>query len=158
MSIEIRQLTPSDIELMNALLIHFGEVFNDANTYTKKRPRADYLKHLLSGDSFIALVALDGKEVVGGIAAYELKKFEQERSEFYIYDLAVSSEHRRKGLATGLIQTLRSIAAERGAYVIFVQADTDAEDEPAIALYSKLGMREDVVHFDILVNPSDETK
>jgi hypothetical protein len=34
-----------------------------------------------------------------------------------------------------------------GAYVIFVQADL--EDGPAIALYSKLGIREDVLHFDI---------
>jgi aminoglycoside 3-N-acetyltransferase I len=31
--------------------------------------------------------------------------------------------------------------------VIFVQADL--QDEPAIALYSKLGSREDVLHFDI---------
>ena len=35
----------------------------------------------------------------------------------------------------------------RGAYVIFVQADII--DEPAIALYSKLGAREEVLHFDI---------
>jgi len=37
----------------------------------------------------------------------------------------------------------------RAAYVIFVQADTD--DAPAIALYSKLGIREDVLHFDIAI-------
>jgi len=30
--------------------------------------------------------------------AYELKKFGQQRSEVYIYDLAVSDRHRRKGL------------------------------------------------------------
>ena len=34
----------------------------------------------------------------------------------------------------------------RGAYVISVQAEGDA---PAIAIYSKLGIREDVLHFDI---------
>ena len=43
----------------------------------------------------------------------------------------------------------RRLAAARGAYVIFVQADIG--DEPAIALYSKLGVREDVLHFDIPV-------
>ena len=86
-------------------------------------------------------------QVVGGIAAYELKKFEQQRSEIYIYDLAVAEAHRRRGIATALIQALRRIAAGRGAYVIFVQADIG--DEPAIALYSKLGIREDVLHFDI---------
>jgi len=31
--------------------------------------------------------------------------------------------------------------------VLYVQADY--ADEPAIALYTKLGRREDVVHFDI---------
>ena len=33
--------------------------------------------------------------------------------------------------------------------MIKVQADQD--DEPAINLYTKLGVREDVLHFDILV-------
>ncbi len=44
---------------------------------------------------------------------------------------------------------LRRIAAARGSYVIFVQADLG--DAPAIALYSKLGRREEVLHFDIAV-------
>jgi aminoglycoside 3-N-acetyltransferase I len=87
--------------------------------------------------------------VVGGLAAYELKKFEQERSEIYIYDLAVREEHRRQGIATALIAELRAIARRRGAYVIYVQADYI--DPPAIALYTKLGTREDVLHCDILL-------
>lgn len=84
---------------------------------------------------------------MGCIAAYELKKFEQERSEIYIYDLAVAAAHRREGIATALITKLQKIAAARGVYVIFVQADLS--DAPAIALYTKLGTREDVLHFDI---------
>ena len=96
------------------------------------------------------MVALTGDEVVGGLAAYELRKFEQERSEVYIYDLAVAAEHRRAGIATELIQQLRVIAKQRGAYVIYVQADL--VDPPAIALYTKLGAREDVLHFDIAVD------
>jgi aminoglycoside 3-N-acetyltransferase I len=92
---------------------------------------------------------MDEGAVVGGLAAYELRKFEQERSEIYIYDLAVADTHRRRGIATALIQELKKIAALRGAYVIFVQADIG--DEPAIALYTKLGVREDVLHFDIAI-------
>lgn len=83
-------------------------------------------------------------------AAYKLKKFEQKRSEFYIHDLAVAAAHRRQGIATGLIQELRNIAAARGAYVIFVQADIG--DDPAIELYNTLGLREDLLHFDIAVD------
>ncbi len=97
------------------------------------------------------MTVLKNGEVVGGIVAYELKKFEQERSEIYIYDLAVAAEHRREGIATALIEVLKEIAANRGAYVIIVQADTSVEDEPAIALYTKLGRREHVLHFDIAV-------
>ena len=151
MSVDIRLLTPNDVALMEALLTTFGEAFDDVGTYTENRPSAGYLRRLLGGDSFIALAALKSDEVVGGIAAYELRKFEQERSEIYIYDLAVASAHRREGIATALIEKLKGIAARRGAYVIFVQADTGIEDEPAIALYTKLGAREDVLHFDISV-------
>lgn len=146
---DIRQLRPADTGLMDAVLDFFGEAFNDPASYTTKRPSAGYLRKLLCGDSFIALAAFDEGDVVGALCAYELHKFEQERSELYIYDLAVAATHRRRGIATALIRLLQEIAAMRGAYVIFVQADTQPEDEPAIALYSKLGVREDVLHFDI---------
>jgi aminoglycoside 3-N-acetyltransferase I len=43
--------------------------------------------------------------------------------------------------------TQAPIAGQIGAWVIYVQADDG--DEPAIALYTKLGKREDVMHFDI---------
>lgn len=152
MSLDIRHLTASDVALMNALLSTFGDAFDDVETYTARRPSKHYLTRLLGGESFIALAALKNGEVVGGLAAYELRKFEQERSEIYIYDLAVTSAHRRQGIATALIERLKEIAARRGAYVIFVQADTGIEDEAAIALYSKLGRREDVLHFDIAVH------
>jgi aminoglycoside 3-N-acetyltransferase I len=149
----IHQLAPDDVELMGALLATFGEAFIEMETYSGNRPGADYLHRLLGSDYFIALAALKGGEVVGGIAAYELRKFEQERSEIYIYDLAVAAAHRRESIATALIQELKRIAAARGAYVIFVQADIG--DEPAIALYTKLGAREDVLHFDIPVKGGD---
>jgi aminoglycoside 3-N-acetyltransferase I len=155
MLVDIRHLTADDVPLMEALLRTFGEVFNDVNTYTANRPSEDYLRDLLSSDYFIALAALKGSEVVGGMAGYELKKFEQERSEIYIYDLAVAAEHRREGIATALIEKLKLMATQRRAYVIFVQADTGIEDEPAIALYTKLGKREEVLHFDIAVQAED---
>ena len=152
MTLQLRHLGPDDITTMNRLLEVFGEAFGDPHTYTAKRPGGDYLRRLLGGDSFIALAALQGGDVVGGIAAYQLHKFEQQRSEVYIYDLAVLAAHRRQGIATALIETLKKIAVARGAYAIFVQADTGVEDGPAIALYTKLGVCADVLHFDIAVD------
>jgi aminoglycoside 3-N-acetyltransferase I len=134
---------------MEAMLTTFGKAFDEVETYSAARPSPAYLERLLGSDHFITLAALKNGEVVGGIAAYELQKFEQERSEIYIYDLAVAAVHRRQGIATALIQELKKIAAARGVYVIFVQADIG--DAPAIALYTKLGTREDVLHFDIAI-------
>ena len=143
-------LGADDVALMEAMLTMFGEAFEDVEAYNAARPDSAYLRRLLGSDQFIALAALKPGEVVGGLAAYELRKFEQARSEIYIYDLAVAEAHRREGVATALIRELQSIAAARGAYVIFVQADLS--DPPAIALYTKLGKREDVIHFDIPVS------
>jgi aminoglycoside 3-N-acetyltransferase I len=106
-----------------------------------------YLGNLLEKNHFICLAALKDGRVIAGLAAYELEKFEQARSEIYIYDLAVSERYRRHGIATALIGELQRIATARGAYVIFVQADYG--DDAAISLYTKLGSREDVMHFDI---------
>jgi aminoglycoside 3-N-acetyltransferase I len=152
----IRQLTSDNVAMMECLLTTFGEAFEEVETYGAARPGKAYLKRLLGSDYFIALVALMDDVVVGGIAAYELHKFEQERSEIYIYDLAVAAAHRREGIATALIRELRKIAVARGAYVIFVQADI--VDAPAIELYTKLGAREDVLHFDIAVTPGDSAE
>jgi len=145
----IQRLTPDDLGLMDGLLDLFSAAFEEPETYGGARPSADYLRSLLGDPGFVALVALADGAVVGGLCAYELRKFERQRSELYIYDLAVDAGHRRRGIATALIEALKPIAAARGAWVIYVQADHG--DDPAIALYSKLGTREDVLHFDIPV-------
>jgi len=142
-----QQIRPADLPLLKSLLAVFGEAFGERDTYQGAVPSDAYLEALLRKPHFIALAALRGEEVVGGLAAYELEKFEQARSEIYIYDLAVREGDRRSGVATGLIRTLGRIAKERGAYVMFVQADRG--DDPAIRLYESLGTREDVYHFDI---------
>jgi aminoglycoside 3-N-acetyltransferase I len=147
---EIRLLGPDDVDLMHELLTVFGDAFDEVDTYGAARPDAAYLERLLDSGTFIAVVAIVDGAVVGGLAGYELPKFERERSEIFIYDLAVAADHRRRGIATALLQEMKRIAAARGAWVVFIQAEAD--DEPAIALYEKLGTRQDAAHFDIPVD------
>lgn len=137
MPFQITQPGPDELDLMHSLLSCFAAAFDDPDTYSGNRPSDSYLRSLLASPTFIPLVAHDGDIVLGGLAAYELPKFEQARSEIYIYDLAVDENHRRKGIATALIEHQKGIAQQRGAWVIFVQADYD--DPSAIALYTKLG-------------------
>ncbi|WP_205478616.1 AAC(3)-I family aminoglycoside N-acetyltransferase [Sphingomonas arenae] len=148
-SFTVHRLGPGDEETFRALNAVFREAFNEPDTYADQSVSENYLEGLLSREHIVPLVARSGDEVVGGLVAYELDKFEAARREIYIYDLAVREADRRKGVATALIHHLRSIAADREAWVIFVQADHG--DDPAIALYTKLGTREDVLHFDIPV-------
>jgi aminoglycoside 3-N-acetyltransferase I len=144
-----KRITSTDTEMMKALLGVFAEAFAEPQTYMGAVPGDEYLRRLLQKDYFIALVALAGDKVIGGLVAYELEKFEQERSEIYIYDLAVEESHRRNGVAKNLINELKCIARRRGAWVIFVQADL--ADTTAIRLYESLGKKEGVFQFDIPV-------
>jgi aminoglycoside 3-N-acetyltransferase I len=144
---EIRALTADDVALMRGMLYMFGAAFEDVPTYTRHQPEDSYMARLLGSEDFIAIAAIDRDKVIGGLAAYVLRKFEQARSEVYIYDLAVDKHSRRQGVATALIKAVQKEANARSAYVVFVQADY--EDEPAVALYSKLGVREEVLHFEI---------
>jgi aminoglycoside 3-N-acetyltransferase I len=146
-SVTLRRLGPADSAYLRRLNALFGRAFDDRETYEGEPPTEAYLQSLLSQQHIIAIVALAGDVVVGGLVAYELDKFERMRREIYIYDLAVDSAHKRRHIARDLILHLRGIAVQRGAWVIYVQADRG--DDPAIALYGKLGTSEDVLHFDI---------
>ena len=150
MASDARRLTGRDVPAMRKLLAMFAQAFEDSDSYALQPPSDAYLHAFLERDDVIVLATFDDAGVVvGGLVAYVLIKFEQQRSEVYIYDLAVAATHRRRGTATRLINELRRIAHDLGAYVIFVQADP--QDAPAVALYESLGTREDVYHFDIAV-------
>lgn len=146
-SLAVRRLGPADTTLLRGLNTLFAEVFDDPASYAQAPPDDTYVQRVLAQPGVFVLVALQGGTLVGGLVAYELQKLEQARSEVYLYDLAVLPTARRQGVATRLIRTLQSLARDRGAWVVFVQADHT--DPPAIALYEKLGVREEVLHFDL---------
>jgi aminoglycoside 3-N-acetyltransferase I len=148
MGYSYKLLGAADILALKELNKVFGDAFGDASTYEQNIPSDEYLHLLLSKPHFIALAALDvNGEVVGGLAAYELEKFEEERREIFIYDLAVAENHRRKGIAGRLIYELKEIAKKRNAYLIFVQAGEG--DEAAASLYESFGAKESTFNFDI---------
>jgi aminoglycoside 3-N-acetyltransferase I len=145
----IQRLRSEHAHLVPALLTMFGKAFENAHEWSVARPDAAYLAKLLAKPDVIVLAALKNEQIVGGLVAYELPKIERPRSEIYIYDLAVDETHRRKGIATSLIEALHPIARDCGAWCIFVQAESI--DADPIALYSKLGKSMQVMHFDIAV-------
>lgn len=149
MKITYRRLTAADLSLLRQMNLVFSQAFEDPKTHLSEKPTSTYLKKLLSQKHFIALAALCQGQVVGGLVAYSLDKYEKRRSEIYLYDLAVAAPFRRRGIARTLIKKLKPIARQLGAWVIFVQADP--EDKPALKLYRSMGRSERPFHFDIPV-------
>lgn len=128
----------------------FAAGFEAPEDYADAPPDDAWAARWLANPDHIALLAERNGTPVGALTAYVLPKFEQARSEIYIYDLAVLASARRQGVASALINHLRAIARDIGAKTIFVQADIDPEDAPARALYRKLAVEEiTAIHFDI---------
>lgn len=150
MAFSYYRLQSEDTGALRELLEVFRNAFGEPASEREFEPDDAYISALLADPHCVALIACNERDkVVGGLVAYELRKFEQPRSEFYLYDLAVDERYRRQGIATELIRRLGRIGAAVGAYVIFVQADM--ADGPAVALYTKLcgTVEDDVLHFDI---------
>jgi aminoglycoside 3-N-acetyltransferase I len=144
--ISIKRLAPGDIAALRALTAVFEAAFDERPAHNAA-PGAAYLQAFLAQPQHIVLVAEQHAQVVGGLLAYVLMKPEREGFEIYLYDLAVATAQRRQGVATRLMGALKAQAQALGGAPLYVQAHH--EDAPALALYTRLGTRSDVVHFDI---------
>lgn len=143
------RLAPTQVAEFRQMNELFARAFDEPDSYSAHSPSDQYLQGLLQKSHVIVLAAFADEHLIAGLVAYVLDKFEQERSEVYIYDLAVREDYRRQGVATSLITELRIHARAAGAWVIYVQADKGEDGMPAQKLYESLGTREDVFHYDI---------
>ena len=116
--------------------------------YCGAPPDDAYCLDLLTRDEVILLAAFEGEEIIGGIGAFLLRKFEQARSEILLYDIAVGTGHRRRGVATAMVAHLRAIARQNDVWVITLNTEPG---NPAAHLYRALGAsEEDATIFDLL--------
>ena len=140
--IEIRKLGKDDVERFAAVVQLFAETFGMEN-FTL--PEQRHLAELINSDEFIALVAVEGQRIAGGLTAYVIRQYYSEKPLVYIYDLAVEPAYRRRGIATRLIAALKTWCAENGIEEAFVQATTD--DEHAVAFYRSTGALEEEARY-----------
>ena len=146
-----RRLGPNDSDQARVLISLFDQVFEEP-----ARPRLSeeaLLARLADGRVWV-LVAMDQNSVVGGLVGYELPKFETERSELYLYDLAVSVAFQGQGIGRGLINALIDQVKSTDIWAVFVQADLG--DEVPNALYLSYGYEQEKVHhYDLWQRNSD---
>src|SRR3546814_13173921 len=86
----VRLLGRDDVAPMRAMLAMFGEAFDEGRAYSDRPLGAAWLLRLLGSATFLELAPTKGDEVVGGLAAYMLPQYDQERSATNITHLTVA--------------------------------------------------------------------
>ena len=119
MDIRISRLTAGERPLARELFAMMAGVFEEECEHLPD----SYLNRLLSRDDFWAIAAFSGDEIVGGLTAHTLPMTRSESSEVFIYDIAVRSDHQRKGIGRRLLTALRESAMAAGIKDVFVPAD-----------------------------------
>lgn len=131
----IERLRDADVERARTTFTMMHEMFDE-----EPAPLSDrYLADLLADTAFWAIGAFDAGEPVGAITAHALPMTRHERTELFIYDLAVRDDQQRRGIGRRLVEALIAEAAGQGIDVVFVPADDD--DLHAVSFYESLGGR-----------------
>ena len=94
-------------------------------------PWSERSLELLCGETAFGFVALEGEDVTayGGMLTV--------LDEGQITNVATHPDHRRQGLAAGVLSALLAEARERG--LLSLTLEVRASNQPAIALYQKFG-------------------
>jgi ribosomal protein S18 acetylase RimI-like enzyme len=131
-SIKIRPADEKDLQSLVILAEEFipGEADNGK--------RIDVLTQALRNPNYELLVAESEGEVIGFIDQWVIHDFAHGAKLSYIHNLYVSSEHRRRGVASKLLQEVIKNARNMGVSEIHIT--TRFDNKPAINLYRKHGL------------------
>lgn len=133
--IEVVRLVPDDARRALAAFTMMHDVFDEDPAPLS----LDYVTRLLRDDSFWAIAAFEDDEPIGCITAHEMAMTRHERTELFIYDLAVRVDRQRRGIGRRVVERLLADADDRRIGVVFVPADDD--DAHALAFYERIGGR-----------------
>lgn len=120
--VEIRQLAPGEEAAVHAAAALFDDPLDARAT---ERFLAEPTHHLL--------IAYDGERPVGFVSGIEVTHPDK-GTEMFLYELAVESLARRRGIGRALVEALAELTRERGCYGMFVLVDDD--NDVALATYA----------------------
>ena len=96
------------------------------------------------------LVALDGERVVGYIGS------QSSADETDVMNVAVHPDYRRRGIAESLFECLIRELKNRGSHALMLEVRDS--NEPAIALYEKLGFQQVGLRKNYYHNPKEHAR
>jgi GNAT superfamily N-acetyltransferase len=126
MEIDIRYLNAKDLDVLKD---DIKEMWSKHHINNKSLISKDalkdtdlhkYFQRSIKRQKGFSLIALVDKEIVGIIRVAEepLEDFYSYKKAYKIDDLVIKSQHRRKGVATALINKVKEIAKEKGVGVL----------------------------------------
>ncbi len=133
MEIRVKRLGPADLSVARQAFALMAEVFAEEGELLSD----GYLEVLLRRSNFWALAAFSDAEILGGLTAHVIPMTRKEAAEVLLYDIAVASQHQRKGIGRRLLKELLTFTSREGASEIFVL--TDVGDTQALDFYRGLG-------------------
>jgi ribosomal protein S18 acetylase RimI-like enzyme len=131
--VDIERLGPGDEEKVTAA----GALFDH-------QPMANATDDFLARDDHYLFVAYDEAGAPGGFITGVLMVHPDKGREMFLYELAVSETHRRRGYATALIRALEDAARAAECYGMFVL--TDLDNHAALGAYTGAGAHDDGRH------------
>lgn len=150
----IQKLTRTDVHQFAELIRLFIRVFEEEQ---QEVPSSEYLQLVLGNPAFHVYVAMQEGKLIGGLTAYEMRRYYNKSSELYIYDIAVENPFQNQGVGKMLMQAICRYAADHQVENIMVEAHE--KDEQAVHFYSAImGTSERVIHFNrqiLLDQPTD---
>jgi aminoglycoside 3-N-acetyltransferase I len=142
-------LTQVHVEQGQAMFRMMAAVFEEP----REELTDDYVAGLLRRADFWAVAAIEGDAVVGGATAHTLPMTRFQGAELFLYDIAVRTDHQRRGIGRRLVEHLREAAAAEGIRDLFVPAEN--EDLHALDFYRALGGSPSAVTFFTFGGPDD---
>ncbi|MES2516200.1 MAG: GNAT family N-acetyltransferase, partial [Bacteroidota bacterium] len=131
---QVKKLDWNDLILFEQLILVFREVFRSETILSFDE---DHLANLLQNPTFVVYAVFHNEELVGGLTAYELPLYYLNKSELFIYDIAVKKEFQRKGLGKQLLLAVTVYCKDNHIENMFVVANE--EDEHALDFYRSTG-------------------
>jgi ribosomal protein S18 acetylase RimI-like enzyme len=97
------------------------------------------LRTFLADPRHYLLLAVEEDRVVGSLYGYALRHPYRNEPQFFLYGIDVRPECRNRGIGTGLVDYFIAEARQASAFEVWVL--TDEANQPALAIYSRCGLR-----------------
>jgi GNAT superfamily N-acetyltransferase len=138
--IEIEQAGEADLDALTPLYTAYRQHFNPQARPEDSRP---FLQQRFERDECVVFLAYDGDAACGFILLYPLWSSWYCKPIWFLSDLYVAPEQRKRSAGRQLVERVKSFAAETGAKSVMVELP---RSEPHLtAFYDTLGFARDPV-------------